>query len=63
MTLYHDASKRFPSSGGPADEAFLLYDHRGMSPDWASILEWLDEYVPVRGLRVTDTASRLRAVA
>lgn len=55
---YHEASARFPQKGQLADEAVLIYDHRGMLPAWTSFLDWLDDYLPVRGLRVTDTATK-----
>lgn len=58
---YHEASARFPQSGETADEALLIYDHRGMLPAWTVFLDWLDDHLPVRGLRVTNTASRLGA--
>jgi hypothetical protein len=56
---YHEASSRFPTSGGNADEAVLIYDHRGMMTEWREFLDWLDNYLPVRGLRVTETAAKL----
>lgn len=59
---YHEASGRFPVDGQLASEAILIYDHRGMLPAWTSFLDWLDDYLPVRGLRVTDTAIKLGAV-
>lgn len=58
-SVYHEASQRFPSAGGSADEAVFIYDHRGMLPAWGELLEWLDGYLPVHGLRVTDTAAKL----
>lgn len=58
---YHEASNRFPTSGGHADEAVLIYDHRGMMADWTEFLDWLDNHLPVRGLRVTETAAKLGA--
>jgi len=56
---YHETSGRFPAAGHHADSAVLLYDHRGMTPAWAGFLDWLDEHLPVRGLRVTETAAKL----
>ena len=58
---YHEASARFPQLGETADEALLIYDHRGMLPAWTAFLDWLDDHLPVRGLRVTNTAARLGA--
>jgi hypothetical protein len=57
--LYHDASGRFPSEGEHADEAVLVYNDSGMLDTWKAFLNWLDEHLPVRGLRVTDTVTRL----
>lgn len=57
---FHDASRRFPVAGEVADEAVLLYDHRGMHGGWTEFLGWLDQYLPVKGLRVTDTAAFLK---
>lgn len=56
---YHEASERFSMAGVDADEAILIYDHRGMLPNWITFLDWLNEFLPVKGLRVTDTALRL----
>lgn len=57
---FHDAAHRFPVAGDVADEAVLLYDHRGMHSAWSEFLEWLDRYLPVKSLRVTSTASFLK---
>lgn len=57
---FHDASRRFPVAGELADEAVLLYDHRGMHGEWMEFLSWLDQYLPVKGLRVTNTAAFLK---
>lgn len=59
---YHEASGRFPLNGELASEAVLIYDHRGMLPAWTGFLSWLDDYLPVRGLKVTDTAVKLGVV-
>lgn len=57
---FHDASRRFPVAGEVADEAVLLYDHRGMHSEWIEFLGWLDQHLPVKGLRVTNTAAFLK---
>ncbi|HEY0131589.1 MAG TPA: toll/interleukin-1 receptor domain-containing protein [Allosphingosinicella sp.] len=57
--LYHDAAGRFPVAGERADAAVLIYDHRGMLPAWIQFLDWLDDHLPVKGLRVTETAAKL----
>lgn len=56
---YHEASRHFSVGGVDADEALLIYDHRGMLPEWITFLDWLDDFLPVKGLRVMDTAARL----
>jgi hypothetical protein len=56
---YHEACGHFAVDGMQADEALLIYDHRGMLPQWMAFLDWLDDFLPVKGLRVTDTAARL----
>jgi hypothetical protein len=56
---FHDAARRFPVAGETADEAVLLYDHRGMHDAWTEYLGWLDQYLPVKGLRVVNTAAFL----
>lgn len=56
---YHEASVRFPSGGKTADEAVLVYDHRGLRPSWSAFLEWLDQFLPVKAIRVTMVAARL----
>ena len=56
---YHEAKDRFAVAGVDADEVVLIYDHRGMLPQWMTFLDWLDDFLPVRGMRVTDTAMRL----
>jgi hypothetical protein len=58
---YHEAHARFPAEGEHADEAVLIYEHRGMMPHWTRFLDWLDTHLPVRGLRVTETAAKLGA--
>ena len=58
---YHEASARFPAGGDLADEAVLLYNDSGMLSSWRQFLDWLDDHLPVRGMRVTETATRLGA--
>lgn len=60
---FHEAGLRFPVEGEIADEAILLYDHLGMHEEWGRFLDWLDDYLPVKGLRVTQTEQKLRSVA
>lgn len=60
--LYHEAFERFPAAGVEADRVVLIYDHRGMRPVWRHFLDWLDNYLPVGSLRVTETAARLEVI-
>jgi hypothetical protein len=57
--LYHEASGQFKTSGTHADLAVLVYDHRGMHDKWCDFLSWLDDFLPVKGLRVTDTYAKI----
>ena len=57
---FHDAARRFPIAGDTVDEAVLLYDHRGMHGAWTEYLQWLDQFLPVKSLRVTNTAAYLK---
>lgn len=54
--LYHEAN-RWLDNG--YQEAVLVYDARGLRPQWLEFLAWLDRFLPVKTLRVTDTLSRL----
>jgi len=56
---YHDASRLIRTGNGAASEVLLIYDHRGLRPSWSKYLEWLDEFLPVKAVRVTAVAQRL----
>lgn len=56
---YHEASLRFSTRGRKPSRAFLIYDHRGLRPSWSSFLEWLDQFLPVKAVRVTTVADKL----
>lgn len=56
---YHEASKRFPVGKAAVDEAMLIYDQRGLRPAWGEFLDWLDEFLPVTSVRVTNVAAKL----
>ena len=60
---YHEANLKFPSGEGLADKVVLIYDHRGMRQQWISFLSWLDDFLPVTTLRVTETAKHLTELA
>jgi hypothetical protein len=56
---YHEANLRFRRGGRVAFEAFLIYDHRGLRPSWIAFLEWLDQFLPVKAVRVTTVVEKL----
>jgi hypothetical protein len=38
-----------------AKRPILVYDHRGVLDRWLKHLDWLDQHLPVRALKVTET--------
>ncbi len=44
-------------------QAVLVYDPAGIRPNWLEHLTWLDAYVPIKGVRVTDLRGALGDVA
>lgn len=44
-------------------KAYLLYDHRNIREKWLNHLNWLDGYLPVRSVKVTDVENWLKNVA
>lgn len=56
---YHEASRRFPGEEGVATLVFLVYDHRGLRPSWSGFLDWLDDFLPVKAVRITNIAGKL----
>jgi hypothetical protein len=59
--LYHQASRRFTGKT-PTSEVFLIYDHRGLRPIWGDFLDWLDGFLPVKAVRITNVANRLKGL-
>jgi hypothetical protein len=57
---YHDINNRFPA-GPSLSYAMLLYDNRGLRPAWTTFLEWLDGFLPVKAVRITRAAEKLRS--
>jgi len=39
---------------------FLLYDHRNIRDNWQKHLNWLNDYLPVRSIKVTEVEEWLR---
>lgn len=58
-TRYHEASARFSEHASPPAEIFLIYDQRGLRPGWSKFLDWLDEFLPVKAVRITNVAKKL----
>ena len=56
---YHETSRRFTGHGHRLSAALLVYDHRGLRPEWKDYLEWLDQFLPVKAIRITDVGLRL----
>lgn len=55
--LYHSINRRFPDK--TYAEAFLVYDHRGLRSSWSEFLAWLDDFLPVKAVKVTSSAQKL----
>jgi hypothetical protein len=36
------------------EKIFLLYDHRNIREKWQQHLSWLDEYLPVGSIKITE---------
>ena len=58
---YHEASQRFAKGDDLPSQVFLIYDHRGLRPSWSSFLNWLDEFLPVKAVRITKVAHWLKS--
>lgn len=58
---YHEASRRFAKASNPPSQILLIYDHRGLRPSWIDFLDWLDDFLPVKAVRITDVTRKLIA--
>lgn len=56
---YHEASHRLSDEESAPSEVFLIYDHRGLRPSWGEFLNWLDDFLPVKAVRITNAAVKL----
>jgi hypothetical protein len=56
---YHEASRRFLGGANPPTSVLILYDHRGLRPEWNEFLSWLDDFLPVKAVSITTVASRI----
>jgi TIR domain len=55
---YHETHLRFPR-GAAGTEVWLVYDQRGLRPEWMKYLAFLDAHLPVKTMRITDVAKNL----
>ena len=55
---YHETHLRFPSVVANSD-VWLVYDQRGLRPEWMNYLVFLDAHLPVKTMRITDVAKNL----
>lgn len=56
---YHDASRWLASNTGARTTVLLVYDQRGLRPRWGAFIDWLDEFLPVKAIRITSVAEKL----
>lgn len=42
-------------------ETFLLYDHRNIRERWITHLSWLDDYLPIKSIKITEAEQWLSA--
>jgi hypothetical protein len=56
---YHEASVRLGDASGSATTVVLIYDQRGLRPRWCAFLDWLDDFLPVKALRITAVVDRI----
>lgn len=59
---YHEAHRQFIDAEAKPSFIFLIYDHRGLRTSWGEFLDFLDEFLPVKALRITNVAEKLRAL-
>jgi hypothetical protein len=55
---YHEGHVRFLERLATM-EVWLVYDQRGLTPEWRRYLEFLDMFLPVKTVCITDVAARL----
>lgn len=43
-------------------DAYVLYDHRNIRENWLRHLEWLNQYLPVKAIKITDADKWLNSI-
>jgi hypothetical protein len=43
-------------------EAFLLYDHRNIREKWLTHLSWLDNYLPIKTVKIVEAEAWLKKI-
>ena len=56
----NDLTKRIREHNTP--ETYLLYDHRNIREKWINHLTWLDEYLPVKSVKITELDKWLKKI-
>lgn len=54
---YHDAFVAAKQRGEPVP--YLVYDETGVLARWMGHLDWLDQHLPIRTLKVADIMTKL----
>ncbi len=44
------------------DSAYLLYDHRNIREKWLNHLAWLDNYLPIKSIKIVDIETWLKKI-
>jgi len=55
---YKDLKRKIENENIPI---YLLYDHRNIKEKWMEHLSWLDSYLPVKSIKITDVEGWLEA--
>lgn len=58
---YQEVADQIANEGvSTPDEAYLIYDHRGIRDRWFTHLNWLDLHLPTKSLRIIDAGKWLQ---
>lgn len=44
------------------EDIYLLYDHRNIRENWLNHLEWLDNYLPIKSIKIVDAEQWLMTI-
>ena len=47
----------------PKEDLWFIYDNRGLMETWVGHLDWLDKYLPIRAVRMSEASNPLKEVA